>query len=217
MRILTAKLGDLLTIAGLNAATLRSDRKRGIAVAAFGAERPVSDEHCWLIDGVALLIRNELRRDNGMARRAAAMVVRRFFDKWVECVSRIEHRGEDVLFAVAEQTPTVWWCGAGLAAQLPDFIRSNPPRRLFVVNVENIMRDMRERAKRAGFDLSGGSFFFPPDHELYQQWLKESVERRSAAQAQFDPSQAQAQFDPSHMKPPRPLTAQQRRMIETCL
>ena len=87
--------------------------------------------------------------------------------------ARIEHRGEDVLFAVAEQAPKVWWCGAGLAAQLPGFIRSNPPRRLFVVNVEKIMLDMRERAKRAGFDLSGGSFFLPPDHELYQQWLKE--------------------------------------------
>ena len=68
------------------------------------------------------------------------------------------------------------------------------------------MLDMKKRAAKAGFDLSGGSFFLPPDHELYLQWTDQFRERREAAQAQFDPL---------HMKPPRPLSAPQRRTVET--
>jgi hypothetical protein len=203
--ILQARQNELLVMTGTNASSLRSDRLRKVSAAAFGAERPVLVDRCLLIDGVALLICDDLRR-SGMARRAAAMVVRGFFDKWIEAVARIEHRDEAVLFAVAEQSPGVWWCAAGLADQLPGFIRSNPPRRLFVVNIAMIMLDMKKRAAKAGFDLSGGSFFLPPDHELYLQWTDEFRERREAAQAQFDPL---------HMKPPRPLSAPQRRTVET--
>jgi hypothetical protein len=87
------------------------------------------------------------------------------------------------------------------------------------------MQDMRSRADKAGFDLSGGSFFLPPDHELYLQWTNEFRERRDAAQKQFDPLHmkppgalsvaVQTRFDPHHMKPPLPLSVPQRRTIET--
>jgi hypothetical protein len=205
MPILTARLNELLVMTGVSGNNLRTDRLRGHAVAAFGAERPIFDDRCLLIDGVAMLVAADLRR-SGMSRRGAAMVTRAFFDKWVDCVSRIEHRDEDVLFAVGEQSPGVWWCGAGLAGQLPSYLRSNPPRRIFIVNVAAMMFNMRERAEKAGYDLSGGSFFLPPDHELYVQWTKEFRERREAAQEQFDPQ---------HMKPPKPLSVHQRRTIET--
>ena len=205
MPILTARPNELLVMTGTNAATLRSDRLRKVSVAAFGAEFPVLEERYLLIDGVAMLIRDDLSR-SGMLRRAAAMVVRGFFDKWIEAVARIEHRGEDVLFVVAEQAEGIWWCGTGLAAQLPDFIRNQPPRRLFCVNIAAILLAMRSRAEKAGYDLTGGSFFLPPDHELYLQWVKEFRERREVAQQQFDPL---------HMKPPRSLSVPQRRTIET--
>jgi hypothetical protein len=205
MPILHAQLNELLVMTGTNASSLRSDRLRKVSAAAFGAERPVLEDRSLLIDGVAMMICEDLRR-SGMGRRAAAMVVRGFFDKWIEAVARIEHRDEAVLFAVGEQAPGVWWCGVGLADQLPGYLRSNPPRRIFIVNVAAIMLHMRERAEKAGFDLTGGSFFLPPDHPLYQEWIKEFAERRDAAQAQFDPL---------HMKAPRPLSAPQRRVIET--
>jgi hypothetical protein len=209
MPILTARLNELLVMTGINAATLRSDRLRKTSVAAFGVDHPVLEERCLLIDGVAMLVRDDLSRDAsraGMPRRGAAMVVRGFFDKWIEAVARIEHRGEDVLFVVAEQAEGIWWCGTGLAAQLPDFIRNQPPRRLFCVNIAAILLAMRSRAEKAGYDLTGGSFFLPPDHELYLQWVKEFRERREVAQQQFDPL---------HMKPPRSLSVPQRRTIET--
>jgi hypothetical protein len=209
MPILTAQLGELLPICALNGATLRSDRLRKASVAAFGAEHPVLEERCLLIDGVAMLVRDDLNR-SGMVRRGAAMVARAFFDRWIEAVSRIEHRGEAVLFAVAEQTENVWWCASGLADQLPKFLANRPPlRRLFVVNIAEIMLNIRARAEQAGFDLSGGSFFQPPDDKLYLEWMREFSERRAAVQAQFDPL---------HMKPPRHPSAQQRRVIEgmTC-
>jgi hypothetical protein len=203
--ILTAKLHELLVMTGTSDNNLRTDRLRGYATAAFGAERPVMDDRCLLIDGVAILIAADLRR-SGMSRGPAAMITRGFFDKWIECVSRIEHREEDVLFAVAEQEPKLWWCAAGAAAQLPGYLRSNPPRRIFIVNVAAIMLGMRERAKKAGYDLGGGSFFLPPDHPLYQEWIADFAARRQASQDRFDPV---------HMKPPKPLTVQQRRTIET--
>jgi len=44
------------------------------------------------------------------------------------------------------------------------------PRRLFNVNIPQIMLDMEARAEKIGLDLSRGSFSLPPDHEILVSW-----------------------------------------------
>jgi hypothetical protein len=200
MGILTARLGELLTIAGLNAATLRSDRLRGIAVAAFGSERPVLEERCLLLDGVAWLIRDDLN-ERGMPHRGAATVTRAFWPEWAEAVARVEHRREPIVFAVAEREEGAWWCGNGRADKLADFVASQPPlKRLLCVNLADILDGMNKRAAKAGFDLSNGSYCLPPDDSTFVRWLKEFRAKRAAMQKLFDPLHAKV--------PPRPNAAQ---------
>jgi hypothetical protein len=206
--ILTARLPQLLVLTGVNAASLRTDRLRKLSVAAFGAAEPILLDRYLLVDGVAWRVRDELA-GQGMVRRAAAMITRAFFDKWIEAVARIEHRCEPVVFAVAEQSAGVWWCGTGNADGLADYVRTQSPlRRLFVVNVEQILAGMKHRGERADFDLRG-NFFLPPDHPLFTEWIAEFAARRTAVPERFDPL---------HMRPPRAPDARQRRAIEdtTC-
>jgi hypothetical protein len=196
MPILTARLGELLTITGVNAATMRSDTRRGYGVAAFGTDRPTTPGRYLLIDGVAWRIRDELDR-RGMKRKAAANITRTFFDQWITALSHIEHRNEPTLFAVAEQTEKIGRCGIGHADELAGYIAQQPPlRRLICVNIAEIMLDMRERATAAKLSLAGGNFFLPPDHPQFEELVADCREWRLAKLREFDPI---------HMRtPPRP-------------
>jgi hypothetical protein len=129
MPILSATFRQLITLTGENPSTFRSDRLRGNDVAAFGGKRSVLGPSKYLVvDGLAWKIRDALS-DDGVKRHFAAMIVRGFSDRWLECVARIEHRNEVMMFACAEQAEKTWWCGAGLASELPAFLASSPPPR----------------------------------------------------------------------------------------
>jgi hypothetical protein len=62
-------------------------------------------------------------------------------------LAHIEHRDEPWLFTTVELSDGKWWCASGLAKQLPEFIEGMPPekvpRRLFNVNIPQIMLDIR--------------------------------------------------------------------------
>jgi hypothetical protein len=205
MPILTARLGELLTITGLNASTLRSDRLRKSSVAAFGTDHPVLDERCLLLDGVAMLVRDALNA-KGMARRAAAMVTRQYWPEWMEALAWVEDRKQPVVFAAAELEGNAgWWAGLGRADKLADFVAKQKLQRLLCVNMARIKIEMDTRAAKAGFVTSGGRYCLPPDDPTFVQWAKEFRAWRDAAQRLFDPLHAKS--------PPRP-SATQRRDIE---
>jgi hypothetical protein len=179
--LLACTVAQLRDLTGVNHASLRSDRMRGHSVAAFGGSESILRPRYLLVDGLAWLILDDLHH-NGIRRLLAAMIVRGFSDKWLEAASRIEHRREAVVFAVAEQQEENWWCGAGLAAELPAFIASGPPpKRLFIVNVAGHMFSMQERALKAGLDLSVGSWVFPPDESTFVAWAHDFAARRESA------------------------------------
>jgi hypothetical protein len=210
MPILTATIGELCKLTDTVPASLRGDRFQGRACAAFGAEHPILEARVLLADGIAWGVRDDLNR-SGLLRRAAANITRAFWPEWAEALSRIEHRGEPIVFSVAERRDDgVWWCGSGRADQLPDFVRAQPPlRRLFCVNVAQIMLDMTKRAERLNFDLSNGTFILPPDDPTFVSWMQEFRAKRDAVQKKFDPL---------HAKAP-PLTIAMRKSVEaaTCL
>ena len=208
MPILHVSIGELLQITGTVPATLRSDRIRKHACAAFGTEHPVLESRVLLADGIAWGVRDELSRhglSRGLNRRAAANIARAFWPEWAEALSRVEHQRQPFIFSVAEREDGAWWCGCGRADKLADFVASQPPlKRLFCVNVAQIMVDMQARAKKARLDLSTGSFILPPDDPTFVQWLAEFRAQRDAVLKRYDPL---------HAKPPPALSAAQRRAI----
>ena len=208
MPMLTAGLQEMLVLTATSHTTLRSQRHRGTAVAAFGTTQPLLDTRWLLIDGAAMLIRDDLVR-SGMFMQGAAVTTRAFWPEWTVALAHIEHRDEPWLFTAAELSDGKWWCASGLAKQLPEFVEGMPtekvPRRLFNVNIPQIMLDMEARAEKIGLDLSRGSFSLPPDHELLVSWMEEFRQWRR---------KSQEHFDPLHMKEPRPPTAKQRKAIE---
>jgi hypothetical protein len=204
MPILTATLDQILVLTDTNAATLRGDRLRGNAVAAFGCERPLLDQRWLLVDGVAMLVRDDLSKS--MLRKGAANVTRAFWDKWAMALSRVEHERKAYVFSVAEQQDGPWWCGLGPANELADFVKTQPPlRKLIVVNLAQILLDMQRRATKAKLDISFGSVVPPPDDPSFVRWLEEFAKRREALQQKYDPL---------HAKPPKPPSVEQRRAIE---
>jgi hypothetical protein len=204
MLIGSVPLKTLLALTGINRETLKSDRLRGYSVAAFGAARPVVDERCLLVDGIAMLIHNDL--SGTLHRRAAAVVVRGFWDKWAEALARIEHKNEPVLFAIGQYSETVWWAGSGLARELPLFVANQPPmQRLLTVNIARHKCNMEQRAEKLGIDLSTGWFILPPDDPRFVSWM---------AEFRRDRERRQEMFDPLHMKPPHSPSARLRKSVE---
>jgi hypothetical protein len=183
---------------------VRSDRFRNLAVAAFGAADWVLPRRPLAVDAVAVALRDDLAKV--LPRKTASVIVRGFFDLWIEAVARAEHGGESIIFLVAQLVsgPDEWRCAIGPAAKLSEHIAQLPPWKVCVTaDVGEIMRGIRERASNKGIDLSGGSFFLPLDHPLTQEWISE-----------FRAARQKAGFEP---KPVR-ISAEMRKQIEvlTC-
>ena len=178
----TFSFREMLILAAENAATLRSDRRHNRTVAAFGAAEPADSNRYLLIDIMAMKIRDQLT-DYGLKRRLAANIVRGWFDQWAECVSRAEYCEETMLFAVADTGTDIWFTCFGPAAQLRDFLATEQqlPRRLFIVNVSQLMSDIQLRAKKVGIEL--GNFFLPVEHPLFVEWASEFKRAREKALA----------------------------------
>jgi hypothetical protein len=211
--VLTVNISELLTLTGTKEDTLRSDQRRGQSVTAFGGDKPLTRARYLIIDGLAMLIRDDFHC-SGMKRTEAAWHVRAFWDRWAEAGARIEHRGEHVLFAAGEVESGMRWCNVGPADLLPEFLEDHPGmRRLFVCNIEKLMGEMGARADEAGFDLTGGSLFPEPDDPRFVKMLAEFRERREASlKLKSKPP------DPFRRPSSRLFDAQGRRTIEgeTC-
>ena len=193
MSVKSFSFQEMLALTGENAATLRNDRRHGHAVAAFGTAEPSNHGKWLLVDCVAMAIRDELT-GYGLRRKVAAFIVRAFFDKWIEAVSKVEYEGRPMLFATGGVDDKTMWAALGPAEGLRKFLELLPeelqpdlqaPRRLYTVNVADIMDRIQQRAKKTSIHL--GNFFLPPDHPLFIKWITEFRTAREKAQAQFDP------------------------------
>jgi hypothetical protein len=200
MPILIAELQQILVLTDTNHATLRSHRVRGTAACAFGTTHPVKD--WWLLDAVAMLVRDDLVR-SGMPMRVAAIITRIFFDHWSLALSHFEHLKQRWLFTTAELGRDQWWTARGPAKDLPGFIDKLPreatPRRIFNVDLAEILSVIKQRAEKARFDLSGGDIVFRPDNPTFLRWQEEFQRRRASMPELFNPMRAKP--------PPRPSAA----------
>jgi hypothetical protein len=184
--ILEATITQLRSLAEVHPDTERSDRFNATSCAALGVREPIG--HHFVIDAVAWKIRDRLNKD-GLPRVTAAGVVVHFFDKWGSVVAHYEDHQEPRLFAVAEMPSGMWFASDGLAKALPKFVAEHQPplKRLYVVNVVDIIEQLYQRAEKLKFDLSGGSLFLPPTDSRYKKWMREAEQARERMQAKFDP------------------------------
>jgi hypothetical protein len=187
MPILGATAAELIVLAGVTAANFRADMKRGHSVLAFGGARPSGFGKYLAVDAVAMGIRDDLY-DHGMSRGEAAWYTRNFWDTWALAGSRLEHHGVANLFVVGELDDGVEWCSAGPEHDLPTFLKNFPKSvRLFVVNLQAQLNEIRQRADRAGMDLSAGSFLPAPENPVFVQLLAEFRDRRERYLNKYDP------------------------------
>src|SRR5262249_61446345 len=100
MPMLTAGLQEMLVLTATSHTTLRSQRHRGTAVAAFGTTQPLLDTRWLLIDGAAMLIRDDLVR-SGMFMQGAAVTARAFWRAWTLALAPIQHRDRALRFTGA--------------------------------------------------------------------------------------------------------------------
>jgi hypothetical protein len=199
---------EMLALTGENPATVRNDRRHGQTVAAFGAAEPSSNNKWLLVDCVAMLIRDQLV-ELGMRRKMAAIIVRAFFDHWVEALSKVEHQGRSMLFATADLGGKRMWTAFGSEDKFSAFQEllpeDEPPKRLYTVKLGEIMDGIRHRAQKA--DIHLGSFFLPPEHPFFIKCTTEFRAAREKALNQFDPLR----------KPPRGPSERERQAFEDTL
>ncbi len=89
---------------------------------------------------------------------------------------------------VGELDDGIQWCAAGPEHELPAFLKNQPKSvRLFVVNLEAHLNEIRQRADKAGLDLSRGSFFPAPENPVFLQLLTEFRGRRERYLNKYDP------------------------------
>lgn len=186
MGILTTTTSRMLILAGKKPNSYRGERARRQVAAAFGAAEPVLRGCTMVVDAVALCIVDDLAAQ-GLARRQAAHIVRTFFDRWIEAVSRIEHNNEAIVFTVCELDPAVcdgndMRVGIGPADGVTEFKLSLLGlKRMVIVNVAQIMHDVEMRGRAASLDLTVGDFFLPPNHPLFVEWIADFRRWRTLA------------------------------------
>ena len=157
-------------------------------------------QHCYVRDQLVEL---------GMRRKMAAIIVRAFFDHWVEALSKVEHQGRSMLFATADLGGKRMWTAFGSEDKFSAFQEllpeDEPPKRLYTVKLGEIMDGIRHRAQKA--DIHLGSFFLPPEHPFFIKCTTEFRAAREKALNQFDPLR----------KPPRGPSERERQAFEDTL
>ena len=151
------------------------------------------------MDAVAVMLLERLHT-RGVSRKIAALIVRVEWLKWMEAVANIEHPepghdGEHWVFVACQLDKKImgdfnWVALSGPINQLSKFVEdaqaSGKLQRIFIVDVTEIIKTIRQRAEAALIDLSLGSFFLPPDHPLYIEWKAEFTEYRKQLQIKAD-------------------------------
>jgi hypothetical protein len=177
---------QLLKCAGKNPSSWRGDRMRNQTAVAFGA--PDVAQHGFAMDAVAIMLVETLN-ERGLPKRFAATVVRGFFHKWIEAVSLVEHKGENIVFIIykLESDSEDQW-NVALGRIHGDTMGDLPPtwNRAVVVNIGDVMSRIRANAEAARINLTGTQFTPPPEHRVLKEWIAQHREALKRAMAEVE-------------------------------
>jgi hypothetical protein len=186
MRMLTRE--QLLKVFGLSSGAFDAQQRAGHVALAFGTPIPATPGRYFDLDLVAMAIAAGLAPTLG--RQAATTIVLGFFNQWVAAVGHADaDPARDYFFAIGG----VGWgddkkrfrellLTHGTSEEIMSDLHG--ARSVIAVNVTDIIAHLRDRARAAGVDLSQ-PFFFPPEHERYDQILAEFEQEREARVARL--------------------------------
>ena len=152
----------------------------GHVALAFGVPFPAAPGRYLDLDLVAMAINLGLSQPFG--REISTAIVAGFFDQWVSAVGYAEANPDQQFFMaiggigwdVAKKGPKLLTVTHGTIDDISNDFRGNTDVvGYFAVNITDIIRRLRERARKMGIDLRS-PFFFPPDDARLNQILAQA-------------------------------------------
>ena len=162
MRSLTRD--QFLRIFGLTSGAFDAQQRAGHVALAFGTPIPATPGRYFDLDLVAMAIAAGLARSLG--RQTATTIVLGFFDQWVAAVGHADaDTARNYFFAMGtigwnknERRPDEIWVTNGTTEQIISDLHNASS--VVAVNITDIIKRLRDKAREAGIDLSQ-PFFFP--------------------------------------------------------
>ena len=181
MRSLTRD--QFLRIFGLTSGAFDAQQRAGHVALAFGTPIPATPGRYFDLDLVAMAIAAGLARSLG--RQTATTIVLGFFDQWVAAVGHADaDTARNYFFAMGtigwnknERRPDEIWVTNGTTEQIISDLHNASS--VVAVNITDIIKRLRDKAREAGIDLSQ-PFFFPPEHERFSHIIAEFKQEREA-------------------------------------
>jgi hypothetical protein len=181
MRSLTRD--QFLKIFGLTSGAFDAQQRAGHVALAFGTPIPATPGRYFDLDLVGMAIALGLAPTLG--RQTATTIVLAFFNQWVAAVG---HADADSTGNYFFGMGTVGWDDSkrrpreilvtnGTVEQITSDLHDASS--VIAVNVTDILKRLRDKARAAGIDLSQ-PFFFPPEHERFSQIISEFKQEREA-------------------------------------
>ena len=181
MRSLTRE--QFLKVFGLTSGAFDAQQRVGHVALAFGTPIPATPGRYFDLDLVGMAIAAGLAPTLG--RQTATIIVLGFFNQWVAAVGHADANStQNYFFAMG----TVGWDDSkkrpreilvtnGTVEQIMSDLHDASS--VIAVNVTDILKRLRDKARSAGIDLSQ-PFFFPPEQERFSQIISEFKQEREA-------------------------------------
>jgi hypothetical protein len=177
---------EFLEVVGLSGGAFDQLQHAGHVALAFGTPLPATPGRYLDLDLVAMAINLGLTPSFG--RENSTTIVAGFFHQWASAVGYAEANViQDFFMAVGG----VGWDAAKKSSKLllvthgtldqinQDFRATNDLVGYFTINVSDIIRRLRTRARAAGIDLSR-PFFFPPNEPRFHEIITQIKRERDA-------------------------------------
>jgi hypothetical protein len=186
MRSLTRE--QFLKIFGLTSGAFDAQQHAGHVALAFGTPIPATPGRYFDLDLVAMAIAAGLAPTIG--RQTATTIVLGFFNEWVAAVGHADADPvQNYFFAMglvgwndSERRPREIWVTNGTIKDITSDLRDAGS--VIAVNITDIIKRLRAKARAAGIDLSQ-PFFFPPEHDRYSEVITEFEQEREARVARL--------------------------------
>lgn len=182
---------EILELVGLTSGAFDQLQHAGHVALAFGTPFPATPGRYLDLDLVAMAI--NLGLSQSLGREVSTAIVAGFFHQWASAVGHAEaNPNKEFFLAVGgvgwdaiKKGPELLMVTHGTLDQITkDFRSTKGLVGFFTVNISDIIRRLRDRAQKAGIDLSR-PFFFPPDDPRSDQILTQVQRELDARVARF--------------------------------
>lgn len=177
---------EFLEVLGLTGGAFDQLQHAGHVALAFGTPMPATPGRYLDLDLVAMA--TSLALTPSLGREISTTIVAGFFHQWASAVGHAEvDVSQDFFMAVggvgwdaAKKGPKLLLVTHGTLDQInQDFRATKDLVGYFTINVSDIIRRLRTRARAAGIDLSR-PFFFPPNDPQFHEVITQVKRERDA-------------------------------------